>query len=135
MGCGVRPGDNLAPTLFILVMHGVSQVLLDELKKNNIDSPFFMHNSNNTGPIRLHKLNTSNSHMYSPPLLLYVDDGAFVFTNRSDASDGSQIAVNIMDQSGLTIHVGQNETKPKSEAVFFQPDQQFADGDVKCAIL
>ena len=51
--------------------------------------------------------------------MLYVDDGAFVFTNRPDTALGCQIALDTMDQFGLTIHVGQNQTKPKSEAVFF----------------
>ena len=41
MGCGVRQGDNLAPTLFIMVMQMVSQVVQDECDKQGIHSPFF----------------------------------------------------------------------------------------------
>ena len=119
MGCGVRQGDNLAPTLFILVMQVVSQVIQDEFDKNNIDSPVFHHNHNVSGPIRLHKQKTESSETDRLSQLLYVDDGALIFTNKSDTCIGIQIVIDIMCQFGLTVHAGQNNTKAKSEAVFF----------------
>ena len=39
IGCSVRQGDHLAPTLFIIVMQVVSQVILDEFDKAGINSP------------------------------------------------------------------------------------------------
>ena len=100
-------------------MQSLSQVVQDEFDKHNINSPFFLHNSNQTGPIRLHSRNTKNTHVDRLPQLLYVDDGALVFTCRDDICNGCQLVIDAMAKFGLTVHVGQNQMKPKLEAVFF----------------
>ena len=52
-------------------------------------------------------------------LLLCVDDGALIFTNRSDSILGSNIAFTQMERMGLNMHVINGENKSKTEAVFF----------------
>ena len=119
MGCGVRQGDNLALTLFITVMQIVSQVMQDKFDHNGISSPSFHHNSNTAGHIRLNNTKINYSDTDRLPLLLYVDDGALIFTNFTDNCDGCQIASDTISQFGLTVHIGQNNTKAKFEAMFF----------------
>ena len=43
---GVKQGDNLAPTLLIIVMHFLSELLENKFKENDISMPSFFHNSN-----------------------------------------------------------------------------------------
>ena len=43
---GVKQGENLAPNLFIIVMHFLAEILEQKWKENNILIPNFYHNSN-----------------------------------------------------------------------------------------
>ena len=43
---GVEKGDNLEPTLFIIVMHFLAEILEQKWNENNILIPSFYHNSN-----------------------------------------------------------------------------------------
>ena len=52
-------------------------------------------------------------------LFLCVDDGALIFTNRSDSILGSNIAFTQMERMGMNMHVRNGENKSKTEAVFF----------------
>ena len=47
-------------------------------------------------------------------LLLYVNDYALIFTNRSDAIVGSKIAFIQMERMGLNTHVGKGGKKIKN---------------------
>ena len=81
-------------------MYFLSELLENKFKENNISIPSFCHNSNlyNKGGKLIRHDTTSNkggkmvSYNSRRPLtkdelflLLYVDDGALIFTNKSDA--------------------------------------------------
>ena len=119
MGCGVRQGDNLAPTLFIMVMQMVSQVIQDEFDRHGIHSPTFHHSFNADGSVKLHTKKSDFLATDRLPQLLYVDDGALIFTSAPGTNLGCHITADSMDRFGSTVHIGQNHTKAKSEAMFF----------------
>ena len=115
-------------------MHFLSELLEKKFKEINISIPSFFHNSNlyNKGGKLIRHETTINkggkmaSYNSRCPLtkdelflLLYVDDGALMFTNSSDAILGSSIAFTQMERMGLNMHVGKGEKKPKTEAMFF----------------
>ena len=43
---GVKQRDNFAPTMFIIIMHFLSELLEKKFKENNISILSFFHNSN-----------------------------------------------------------------------------------------
>ena len=116
-------------------MHFLSELLENKFKKNNISIPSLLYNSNlynKDGKLIRHDT-TSNkggkmvSYNTRRPLtkdelflLLYINDYALIFTNRSDAIVGSKIAFIQMERMGLNTHVGKGEKKLKTEAMFFQ---------------
>ena len=115
-------------------MHFLSELLENKFKENNISIPSFFHNSNlyNKGCKLTRHDTTSNksgsmvSYDSCRPLtkdelfiLLYVDDGALIFTNRSDVILGSKIAFTQMERMGLNMHVGKREEKSKTEFMFY----------------
>ena len=53
-GCGVRKGDNLAPTLFIVVMQLTSEDIISKLKEEKSCMKNVKYDNNN-GLMRLHK--------------------------------------------------------------------------------
>ena len=88
-------------------MHFLSKLLENKFKENDISIPSFFHNSNlyNKGDKLISDETTINKGekmaSYNPRrpltkdelfLLLYVDDGTLIFTNRSDAILASSIA-------------------------------------------
>ena len=93
-------------------------------KKNNILIPKFYHNSslhNKSGKLIRHNTACNKkcglpSYKFRRPftkdelfLLLYVDDGALIFTNMSDTVLGSKIVFTQIKIIGLYMHLGIGE--------------------------
>ena len=125
---GVKQEDNLAPTLFIIVIHFLSELVENKFKESDISILIFFHKSNlydKGGKLIRHKTTINKSGKIASynsrrPLIkdelflfLYVDDGALIFTNRSDAILGSTIAFTQMERMGLNMHVGKGEKNQK----------------------
>ena len=53
--------------------------------------------------------------------LLFVNDGAFLFQNRADIEEESQIIHTHFAHFSLQMHVGTKDSKSKMEAMFFPP--------------
>ena len=50
---------------------------------------------------------------------LYADDGAFLLTSRTDTEGAVPLIFSILKAFGLTMHVGRNGNRAKTEAVFY----------------
>ena len=50
---------------------------------------------------------------------LYIDGGAFLFTNWEHLEIGSNIIYKTMAKFGLQMHIGENGKNSKSETMFF----------------
>ena len=96
--------------------------------------PSFYHNSNLynkcgkliRNDISHHKGSKLSSYSSRHPLtknelflLLYVDDGAIMFTNRQDTILRSRIAFLQMKRIVLNMHIAIDDKQSKTEAVFF----------------
>ena len=61
---------------------------------------------------------------FDVPFTLFVDDGAFLFDNRQDISDGIPFIVDHFRRFGLLVHIGTTDAngkmiKSKTEAMYF----------------
>ena len=52
------------------------------------------------------------------PYLLYVDDSTFVFESRDEIEKGTQRIFDTFKRIGFLMHVGTNNAKSKSEAMY-----------------
>ena len=52
-------------------------------------------------------------------LLRYIDDGAVIFESRCDFEKATNIIYNKWKTIGLTIHIGRQNQKLKTEAIYF----------------
>ena len=96
-GCGVRQGDNLAPTLFKLVLQLVAEDILRTFRENRIDMLEIMCNKDPTGVLKLHKYSYLQSMITKIiSLFTHVDDGAATFNNREDSIKGCNTICNMM---------------------------------------
>ena len=102
---GVKQGDNLAPILFIIVIQFLAELLEKKWSQHGIKRAEFCQSSNlynKGGSLIRHSSNHSYLTKDSLSLILYVDDGAFVFNNKKDLESGSLIAFTQMKRLGLT---------------------------------
>ena len=119
-GCGVRKGDNIAPTLFIIVMQLVSEDVLDEMMKNNVELPKLSAAKIGNGILRLYEKDDVATMMYeNVNIFAHVDDGDLVFNSRYDLIIGSKIICMAMEKWVLTVHVRHDGKKSKTELMLF----------------
>ena len=51
--------------------------------------------------------------------IFYVDDGCFAFQSREDLELGTQLIFDTFADFGLIMHIGRDELKSKTEAMYF----------------
>ena len=89
-GCGVKQGDSLAPTLFILVTQIAAQGLAKEFESHAIDVLNALTSPSENCVIRKQRRNNvSKLSLTAILILLYLDDGALPFGSRDDAVLGT----------------------------------------------
>ena len=106
-GCGVKQGDNLAPTLFILAMQIATQELAKEFDSHGVDIlNAFMSSSENCVIKKQRCTNISKLSTTAILILLCLDDGALYFGSRDDVVLGTQLCIDVFAKFGLIIHTG-----------------------------
>ena len=53
--------------------------------------------------------------------ILYLDDGAFIFSSREDLIKGVTLINSLFKSFGLEMHIGKNNKASKTECIFFPP--------------
>jgi exonuclease III len=121
---GVKQGDNMAPVLFLFLMQAMAEALEKEWAENDIDVPQFRHFANRQGGRLLGQGWRAKGKLLELYYLLYVDDGAFLFTNRKDTITASRLIHRTMARFGLIMHIGRDGNKSKTEAMYHPPSYQ-----------
>jgi hypothetical protein len=132
---GVKQGDNLAPILFIFVIHAVSNSLD---KKWVFKTPEFRWQPDTlAGNPRGQLIGTKYENIgtiFSFFKSYYVDDTAFILLSRGELIAASKLIVSHFRRFGLTIHTGvksRNEDS-KTEAMHFpRPGQESSAADME----
>jgi hypothetical protein len=120
---GVKQGDAMAPVLFLFLMQAFAETLEDSWEEADIEVPTYNYHPNRERPIgRLVNQRTkSKGTLLLLNNLLYVDDGAFIFTNKTDMIKAAEIIFDHFARFGLIMHIGKNGKKSKTEAMYFPP--------------
>ena len=111
-------------------MHFLSEIIEKKFIEAGIVPIKFFHDSNyhnNGGQLIKYSLKRNHRSVDNLFLLLYVDDGAGIFSSRSDAITGSNIIFKEMARLGLNMHIGRNKKPSKTEAVFFSSKKNYLD--------
>jgi hypothetical protein len=124
---GVKQGDNLAPVLFIFVIHVVSN---SQDKKWEFKTPDFRWQPDTLeGKARGQLCGTKHFNKGTKFLFFksyYVDDTAFILLGRGELVIASKLLVSHFRRLGLTIHTGSRSKNEgsKTEAIHFPTSGQ-----------
>lgn len=111
---GVKQGDSLAPVLFSLYFQACMEVLADQWV---FEKPLFAYKLDNVLTGR--KYNVKPDAYFEFYRSLYADDGAFLLTSRKEVEQAVPLLFSVLKAFGLSMHVGRNGNKAKTEAVFY----------------
>jgi hypothetical protein len=113
---GVKQGDNLAPVLFICVIHAVSNSLDKKWEFTTPDFRWFPNTQGGKPRGQLRGTNHNNKGtMFSFFKSYYVDDTAFILLSRGEVIAASKLIVSHFRRFGLTIHTGSKRKKRRLE--------------------
>ena len=126
---GVRQGDNLSPVLFLFLMSAFAEALESQWSEKGIHQAEFSRVSTNdvgncTGQLlghELSKMGFKDGIIFKVMQILYLDDGAFVFSSREDLITGVTLINSLFKKFGLEMHIGRNNKSSKTECIFFPP--------------
>jgi hypothetical protein len=91
---------------------------MEVLESNwNFEKPNFAYKRDEVLTGRKHTIKRCNTFDFHRSL--YADDGAFLLTSRSDLENAVPLLFRIFEAFGLSMHVGRNGQKAKTEAVFY----------------
>ena len=133
---GVKQGDNLAPVLFIFVIHAVSNSLDKKWDFTTPDLRWYpdtQAGSKPRGQLRGTK-HSNKGTMFSFFKSYYVDDTAFILLSRLEVIAASKLIVSHFRRFGLTIHTGSKRKNEgsKTEAIHFpRPGQESTAADME----
>jgi hypothetical protein len=122
---GVKQGDAMAAVLFIIVMQAMAETLMPLWMEAEIAMPEFrFHKETKSwyGKIKGQSTTTKGT-TFKLFLSLYVDDGSFIFKSKEDMRKRASILYHHMKRFGLLVHIGKDESKSKTEALYIPPQE------------
>ena len=128
---GVHQGDNMSPVLFLFVI----QAFLDTLQLSSKATLYSYFPENKNGNLNSTKgrLISQNTSAKGSPFefvsSFYVDDSFFVFETRQELQQATIELNEHFARFGLIMHLGNETTKSKSEAMFFPASLKQARSD------
>eukprot|EP00978_Attheya_sp_CCMP212_P032113 scaffold123778_cov40-Attheya_sp.AAC.2 len=130
---GVKQGNAMAPVLFLFLIQAFAETLEEEWEDADIDIATFNYHEENRAKLigRLvgqHSQSTGSLLLLSN--LLYVDDGAFISSNRPDMEKAASIIFDYFAKFGLIMHIGTRGKKSKTEAVYYPPKATLGKGEI-----
>ena len=63
--------------------------------------------------------------------MLYIDDGAFIFNTREEATRGVALIKEVFARFGLEMHVGEGEKMSKTEMMYVPPPSFYQNGPLQ----
>ena len=126
---GVRQGDNLSPVLFLFLMSAFAEALESKWTENQIQQAEFSRITRNDfgnsigQPLghELSKMRLADGVIFKVLQILYLDDGAFIFSSREDLIKGVTLINSLFKTFGLEMHIRKNNKASKTECIFFPP--------------
>ena len=134
---GVKQGDNLAPVLFIFVIHAVSNSLDKKWDFTTPDFRWLPDTRTPRGMLRGTR-HTTKGTKFSFFKSYYVDDTAFILLSRGALIAASKPIVSHFRRFGLTIHTGSKRKNDdsKTEAIHFpRPGQVSSVADMADIVI
>ena len=131
----VRQGDNLLPVLFLFFMSAFAESLEKEWRQSNIKTAQFMRASQDyimngkgslTGQAKTRDsiFPYGKGSIFNILQILYIDDGAFIFSNRDNMIKRAEIINRHFKKFGMEMHAGRDGKESKKEYLWI-PIQPF----------
>jgi hypothetical protein len=128
---GVHQGDNMSPVLFLFVIQAFLDTL--QLKSQPVEYAYFPENKNGNSKTCKGRLLSQDTTAKGTPFFFsssfYVDDSFFIFQTRQELQQAIIDLDKHFARFGLIMHLGSENTKSKSEAMFFPSSLKQARND------
>ena len=126
---GVKQGDNLSPVLFLFTVQAAMETLNDIWPAAK---PVFntFPPTKSTGRLRGRlkaQCSSARGTAFDFWVSLYADDGAFLLRTRAELIHATRLLFSHLKRFGLTMHVGRDGKKSKTEAMYFPPPGESPD--------
>ena len=118
-GASVQQGDSMVPPLFLLVMQGA----IETFKKLTTQPKLERYHPFTQTPTKQKERFQGQETKWEGKKclinnLLYVDDGVFAYSSKQEIEKGTQQLHNHLAKFRLQMHVGSENMKSKTEAMF-----------------
>ncbi len=117
---GVRQGDNVSSVIFLFLMSAFAETLEKEWKQSSLPEAIFKNVTNaSKGQLTGHLKGSAKRGLdLIIHQILYIDNGAFLFEMREDATLGLNLINKVYAKLGLEMHIGRGENQSKTEAIY-----------------
>ncbi len=110
---GMRQGNNVSSVIFLFLMSTFAETLEKEWKQSGLPEATFKSVTNAsegqlTGHLKSYAKRALELIIHQ---ILYIDDGAFFFETREDATLGLKLINNVFAKLSLEMHIGRENNQ------------------------